>query len=128
MLKAIVQQSEQLVAFISALNIVLYQPQIRHFDTILDALLECSDKKTLTNLYRQFFHKPVPKTAADFFRESRLDGGGDIEEPRKHYMLQKFLEIARRLGLASVILVSVDDSLGKKDRATRHLEVVAYPL
>ena len=30
MLKAIVQQSEQLVAFISALNIVLYQPQIRH--------------------------------------------------------------------------------------------------
>ena len=125
MLKAIVQQSEQLVAFISALNIVLYQPQIRHLTQILDALLECSNKKTLTNLYRQFVHEPDPKTAADFFRESPW-AVETISKPRKHYMLQKFLEIARRLGLASVILVSVDDSLGKKDRATRHLEVVDY--
>ncbi len=69
MLKAIVQQSEQLVAFISALNIVLYQPQIRHLTQILDALLECSNKKTLTNLYRQYIHEPDPKTAADFFRK-----------------------------------------------------------
>ena len=125
MLKAIVQQSEQLVAFISALNIVLYQPQIRHLIQILDALLECSDKKTLTNLYRQFIHEPDPKTAADFFRESPWTVDA-ISKPCKRYMLQKFLEIARRLGLASVILVSVDDSLGKKDRATRHLEVVDY--
>ena len=70
MLKAIVQQSEQLVAFISALNSVLFQPQIRHLTLILDALLECSDKKTLTNLYRQCLHEPDPKTAADFFRGS----------------------------------------------------------
>lgn len=49
-----------------------------------------------------------------------------IKKPLKHYLLQKFLEIARRLRLASVILVSVDDSLGKKNRAARHLEVVDY--
>jgi hypothetical protein len=125
MLKAIVQQSEQLVAFISALNIVLYQPQIRHLTQILDALLECSDKKTLTNLYRQFLGEPDPKTAADFFRESPWKAEA-ISQPRKHYMLQKILEIAQRLGLSPVILASVDDSLGKKDRATRHLEVVDY--
>jgi len=66
MLKAIVQQSEQLIAFISALNIVLYQPQIRHLTQILDALLECSNKKTLTNLYRQFFTNLIRKRRPTF--------------------------------------------------------------
>jgi hypothetical protein len=40
-------------------------------------------------------------------------------------MLFQFLSFARRLGLAH-ILVSVDDSTGKKDKATRHLEAVCY--
>jgi hypothetical protein len=125
MLKAIVQQSSELVAFIKALNIVLYQPQIRHLMQLLDALLVCSDKKTLTNLYRQFVHEPDPKTAADFFRESPWLPES-ISRPRKQFMLFKVLEIAHKLGLGSVILASVDDSLGKKDRATRHLEAVDY--
>jgi hypothetical protein len=90
----------------------------------VDALLECSYKKMLTNLYRQFFPEPDPKTKADFFSESPWTVE-PISKPRKHYLLQKFLEIARRLRLASVILVSVDASLGK-DRAMRHLEVVDY--
>ena len=125
MLKAIVQQSSELVAFIHALNIVLYQPQIRHLIQLLDALLVCNDRKTLTNLYRQYLDDPDPKTAADFFRESPWIPAA-ISKPRKQFMLMKFLEIAKRLGLGSVILVSVDDSLGKKDRATRHLEAVDY--
>jgi hypothetical protein len=41
-------------------------------------------------------------------------------------MLQKILEIVSRLGPSPVIRASVGDSLGKKDRATRHLEVVDY--
>lgn len=125
MLKAIVQQSEPLIAFISALNIVLYQPQIRHLIQILDGLLECSGRKTLTNLCRQFLAEPDPKATADFFRESPWAADA-ISQPRKGTMLRKVLEIARRLRLASVLLVSVDDSLGKKDRATRHLEAVDY--
>ncbi|MEJ2711533.1 MAG: transposase [Anaerolineales bacterium] len=125
MLKAIVQQSSELVAFIKALNIVLYQSQIRHLMQLLDALLVCNDKKTLTNLYHQHLHDPDPKTAADFFRESPWQKEA-VSKPRKLFMLMKFLEIASRLGLEKVILVSIDDSLGKKDRATRHLEAVDY--
>ena len=125
MLRAIVQQSEQLVAFITALNIVLYRPQIRHLIQILDALLVCESKKTLTRLYRLHESEPDPKTAADFFRESPWQVEA-IAGPRKRYMLMKLLEIAQLLGLASVILVSLDDSLGKKDKATKHLEAVAY--
>lgn len=90
----------------------------------MDGLLECSYKKTLTNLYLQFFNEPDPKTAAHLFSE-RPWTVETIKKTLKHYLLQKFLEIARRLRLASVILVSVDDSLGK-DRAMQHLEVVDY--
>jgi hypothetical protein len=39
-----------------------------------------------------------------------------ILKPRKHYLMQRFLEIAWRLRLASVIRVSVDDSRSKKDQ------------
>lgn len=40
-------------------------------------------------------------------------------------MLLALLKIARRLGLLNV-LVSVDDNLGKKDKATCHLETVNF--
>ena len=40
-------------------------------------------------------------------------------------MLFQFLAFAKQLGLAT-ILVSLDDSTGKKDKATRHLEAVCY--
>jgi len=46
MLTAIVQHSQDLVAFISALNIALYQPQIRHLIQIVDALLVSNETKT----------------------------------------------------------------------------------
>ena len=39
MLKTIVQQSQSLVEFISALNLALYQPQKQHLIHLLDALL-----------------------------------------------------------------------------------------
>lgn len=125
MLAAIVQQSEAIVAFITALNLVLYQPQIRHLIQLVDALLVSSDKKTLTNLSRQLVDPPDPKTAADFFRESPWTLPA-IATPRKRWMLLKFVELSKALGLGSLIWASVDDSLGQKDRATRHLEAVDF--
>jgi len=125
MLAAIVQHSEAIVVFITALNIVLYQPQIRHLIHLVDALLVCNDQKTLTNLYRQCLDRPDPKTAADFFRESPWTCSA-ISTPRKRWMLWKFVELAQALGLGALIWASVDDSLGQKDRATRHLEAVDY--
>ena len=40
-------------------------------------------------------------------------------------LLLKFLELARPLGLTTLV-VSLDDSLGPKHKDTRHLEAVAY--
>ena len=50
MLGVIVQHSAEIVTFISWLSLALYQPQIRHLTQLVDALLVCDSRKTLTNL------------------------------------------------------------------------------
>ena len=50
MLGVIVQHSVEIVTFISWLSLALYQPQIRHLTQLVDALLVCDSRKTLTNL------------------------------------------------------------------------------
>ena len=125
MLTAIIQHPAELVAFIQALNLALYQPQKRHLLNVIDALLTHNGRKTLSALYRLLAKAPGPKAAADFFRESPWEAEA-ISKPRKHFMLQKMLELAHRLELDRVIYMSIDDSLGKKGKATRHLEVVDF--
>jgi hypothetical protein len=124
MLPTILQHSAELTALIILFNPALYQPQIRHLLNLVDAMLVCPGKKTLSNLYRQLSGEPDPKTAADFFRESPWERE-DIGQGRKKAMLTKFLEVAQRLGLAT-LLVGIDDSTGQKDKATRHLEAVCF--
>ena len=124
MLHTILQHSAGLITFITSLNPALYQPQIRHLINLVDAILVCNGKKTLSSLYRQIAGEPDPKTAADFFRESPWERE-DVGLGRKQGMLLQFLTFARQLGLAK-IMVSLDDSTGKKDKATRHLEAVCY--
>jgi len=125
MLTAIVQHSRELVAFISALNIALYQPQIRHLIQLVDALLVSNETKTISGLYRLLKGQPDPKNGADFFRESPWKPE-DIGLARKRWMVKTFLELASKVNTAFEIFISIDDSLGKKGKATRHLEAVDY--
>jgi hypothetical protein len=123
MLTAIVQHSEELVAFITALNIVLYQPQMRHLVQLVDALIVCNGSKTISGLYRLLKGQPDPKNGADFLRESPWEPEA-IGSARKRWMVNKFLELARKLNLAFEIFITIDDSLGKKGKATKHLDAV----
>ena len=125
MLTAIVQHSKELVAFINALNMALYQPQIRHLVQMVDALLTSNETKTISGLYRLLKGQPDPKSGADFLRESPWEPE-DISGPRKRWMVMTFLDLARKLNVAFEIFIGIDDSLGKKGKATRHLEAVDY--
>ncbi len=125
MLPLIVQHSEALTSFILALQLALYRPQIRHLLQIVDALLICNQRKTLSNLSRLLHLAPDPKALADFFRESPWTVDL-IGHPRKQFMVCKLLELASKAGVLLQILVSLDDSLGKKGKATKHLEAVDY--
>jgi len=123
MLTAIVQHSTELVAFITALNIVLYQPQMRHLLQMMDALLVSNDTKTISGLYRLLKWQPDPKNGADFLRESPWEAE-EVSTPRKRWMVNKFLELAGKLKIAFDIFIAIDDSLGKKGKATKHLDAV----
>jgi len=125
MLPLIVQHSEALTNFVLALQLALYQPQIRHLLEIVEALIVCNQRKTLSDLSRLLRRSVHPKALADFFRESpwRVDL---INKPRQQFMLAKVLELAQAAGIKLKILVSLDDSLGKKGKATKHLEAVDY--
>lgn len=125
MLPLIIQHSEALTTFIFALQLALYQPQIRHLLEIVDALIVCNQRKTLSGLSRWLHQSVDPKALADFFRESpwKVDL---ISQLRKKFMLAKVLELAQAAGIALKILVSLDDSLGKKGKATKHLDAVDH--
>jgi hypothetical protein len=125
MLKTIVRQSPQLVSFLVALQLALYKPQMRHLTQLVDGLLECEHRKTLADLCREHLIDLDPKAAADFFRESPWDPQ-DLSGPRCKFMLAQMIELARRLGYPALLWVSVDDSLGKKGKATRHQDAVAF--
>lgn len=118
MLPVIVQHSEALATYIFALQLALYQPQIRHLLQIVDALIVCNQRKTLSDLSRLFHVSLDPKALADFFRESpwRVDL---IGKPRKKFMLMKALELASQAGLPIKIMAGLDDSLGKKEKPPR---------
>lgn len=125
MLPLIVQHSEALANFIFALQLALYQPQIRHLLEIVDALIVCNQRKTLSDLSRLLQRSVHPKVLADFFRESPWTVDL-IHKPRQQFMLGKVLELAQKAGIPLTILVSLDDSLGKKGKATKRLEAVDY--
>ncbi|HEY5671467.1 MAG TPA: transposase [Anaerolineales bacterium] len=125
MLPLIVQHSEALISFVFALQPALFQPQLRHLLQIVDALLVCNQRKTLSNLSRLLHLAPDPKALADFFRESPWTVDL-ISQPRKQFMVCKLLELATKAGIPLQILASLDDSLGKKGKATKHLEAVDY--
>jgi hypothetical protein len=90
-----------------------------------DALLTCEDTKTLAALQRQFVEAPDASNMADFLRISpwRAD---DIRTALRAHQAAWLLDEAERKGAPKVLYINIDDSLGEKDKATRHLEPVAW--
>jgi hypothetical protein len=98
---------------------------MHHLVRLVESILVCDQRKVLTNLYRQWVEEWDPKTAADFLRESTWHTE-TLAQTRRHGMLQALLARSRELGREKVVFVSIDDSLGKKDKATRHLAAVDF--
>jgi len=125
MLTRILHNSEKLCAFLDQLDIELSQPQRRHMLNMADALLVCEDKKTLAALQRQFVEAPDASNMADFLRISPWQANEVRASLRAHQVAWLIAE-AERIGAPKVIYINIDDSLGEKDKDTRHLEPVDW--
>ncbi len=125
MLTRIVRNSLELCTFFDQLGIELSKPQRRHILNMADALLVCEDKKTLAALQRQFIEAPDASNMADFLRISPWRGE-DVRVLLRFNQVAWAIAQAEHVGGPQVIYINIDDSLGEKDKHTRHLEPVAW--
>ena len=125
MLTRILHNSPKLCTFLDQLDVELYQPQRRHILNMADALLVCEDKKTLAALQRQFIAAPDASNTADFLRISPWCAE-DVRTPLRANQVAWAIAQAECGGASQVIFINIDDSLGEKDRHTRHLEPVDW--
>lgn len=125
MLTRIVHNSPKLCAFFDTINLNLSKPQRQHMLNLADALLVCEDEKTLAALQRQFIAAPDASNMADFLRISPWQAA-EVRNTLRHHQVNWAVAQAERLGLPKVLYLNIDDSLGEKDKDTRHLEPVDW--
>lgn len=125
MLTRILHNSDKLCTLLAQLDLQLSQPQANHLLNMTDALLVCEDKKTLAALQRQFVEAPDASNMADFLRISPWQVQTVRQKLRAHQVKWLMAE-AERGAAPQAIYINIDDSLGEKDKYTRHLEPVAW--
>ena len=101
------------------------QPQRQHIIEVLDALIVCPEKKTLAALQCQFVETTDVSNWADCFRISPWSAA-DLRDRLKQFLIHWAVAITGQQDKPPVILISLDDSIGEKDKATRHLEGVDW--
>ena len=125
MLKLIVHSSPQLLAFLWGLHIRLTKPQLRHVLSLADALIVSEARhKTIAGLYRLVLNAPDPSHGADSLRISPWQAD-DLRTPLRTFVIEDIVAYAQEINTGT-LYVSLDDSLGAKDKGTRHLEAVEY--
>jgi hypothetical protein len=92
---------------------------------LADALLVCEDTKTLAALQRQFVQVPDPSNLADFLRISPWQAE-EVRAALRVHQVAWLIAAAEGEGAPKVIYINLDDSLGEKDKDTRHLEPVDW--
>jgi hypothetical protein len=117
MLTRILHHSLHLRAFLDQLHLDLSEPQRQPMLKLADALLVCEDDTTLAALQRQFLDAPDASNMADFLRISPWQEAG-LRAAVRTNQVQSALAQAERMGLAKVITLTIDHSLGEKDKAT----------
>jgi hypothetical protein len=125
MLTRILHNSDQLVSFFNDLGLDLMLPQRQHMLNMADALLVCEDTKTLAALQRQFVQAPDASNMADFLRISPWQAS-DVRDALRSYQVNRLLAGVGQTDTPPVIYLNIDDSLGEKDKATRHMQVVDW--
>lgn len=90
-----------------------------------DGLLVCEATKTLAALQRQFVQAVDASNMADFLRISPWHAA-EVRDALRRYQVSRLLANTTDSDQPPVIYLNLDDSVGTKDQATRHIEVVDW--
>jgi Transposase DDE domain len=125
LLKLIVHHAPKLLVFVCGLHLRLSKPQWQHVIRLADALIVSDTRhKTIAGLYRLIVDAPDASNGADSLRISPWTAD-DLRAPLRLFTVTDLVAYANETN-EWTLYVSLDDSLGEKDKDTRHLEAVAY--
>jgi hypothetical protein len=125
LLKLVVHHAPKLLIFVCGLHLRLSKPQWQHVIRMADALIVSDTRhKTIAGLYRLIVDAPDASNGADSLRLSPWTTE-DLRAPIRHFTVADCVAYATETN-AWTLYVSLDDSLGAKDKGTRHLEAVDY--
>jgi hypothetical protein len=125
LLKLIVQHSPKLFVFLCGLHLRLSKPQWQHVLRLADVLIVSEARhKTIAGIYRLIVDAPDPSNGADTLRISPWRAE-DLRAPLRDFIVRDLVDYAQQSDHWT-LYVSLDDSLGEKDKGTRHLEAVEY--
>lgn len=100
-------------------------PQRQHLLEVADALLVCPEDKTLAALQRQYVETTDVSNWADSFRIAPWSAD-ELRSRLRAFLVHWATTSRTSPHPPPPILLSLDDSLGEKDRATCHLEPVDW--
>jgi hypothetical protein len=125
LLKLIVHHAPKLLVFVCGLHLRLSKPQWQHVIRLADALIVSDTRhKTIAGLYRLIVDAPDASNGADSLRISPWTAD-DLRAPLRLFTVTDLVAYANETN-EWTLYGSLDDSLGEKDKDTRHLEAVAY--
>lgn len=125
MLKLIVQHSPSLIGFLIGLKLQLSRPQFEHVVRITDSLITTEGKhKTVASLYAIIVDAPDASNGCDTLRIAPWSAE-EIRARKRDFVVEEICEYAQATGECE-LYVSLDDSTGEKDKATRKLEAVEF--
>ena len=125
MLTRILHTTPELRQFVEDLHLNLSEPQRRHVCNMADALLVCESDKTLAELQRQFVECVDASNMADTLRIGPWTAD-DLRRPVGAHIVTEAITQARTSNKLDMICVSLDDSIAKKNKHTRHIEPVGW--
>jgi len=125
MLKLIVQHSPALISFLLSLRLNLSKPQFEHVLRLSDALITTDIRhKTVASLYQTIVDAPDASNGCDHLRISPWSAS-ETRTNTREFVIDEIVRESALIG-ERTIYVSIDDSLGEKDKQTRHMEAVEF--
>lgn len=107
-----------------SLQLSLSQPQQRHVERLVEALIVGHGRKTLAQLYRHWVDAPDESAVSDFLRVSPWPAN-EMNISVSTFGLKDLLRRGALEQITPVAYISLDDSLTTKDQDTHALEGVA---
>lgn len=121
----IVEPSERLLEFLTAMALPFSRPQLSHTVGFIDSIITLDGRMTLARVNR-LLGKPTDQSAlSDFFTYSTWDDEA-VKQAAQRALVDWMLSEKHKYLSDEPILLSFDDSLAKKPKTSHHFELVEW--